>query len=262
MLEPTPRRASAARSPGITCGSAKYPARSAVHRIDEADTEASDRSPPQPRSLSHGEQRVDLWVNGLAIAAGLAGVVALMAVAIPRENPSVIVSLFVYSFGLMAMLLCSALYNACGRSPRRNLLRRLDHAAIFVMIAGSYTPFLVVKLGGAWSLWLLIYVWAVSSLGVALKLIWPGRFERLSVVLYLFLGWTIVVVIEPLLSAVSPAAIALLAAGGCLYTVGVLFHLWERLPYQQAIWHGFVLAGATCHYTAIFGEIALPGTFS
>lgn len=217
------------------------------------------RSPLQPRPLSAAKQRVDLWVNGLAIIVGLVGIVVLMAMAIPHQSLPLTFSLLVYSFGLMAMLLCSALYNGVNHSPYRDVLRRADHAAIFVMIAGSYTPFLLVKLKGAWSHWLLIYVWAVAGLGVALKLIWPYRFERLSVVVYLFLGWTVLVVIKPLFSAVSIAAIVLLATGGILYSVGVTFHLWERLPYQQPIWHAFVVAGAACHYAAILCEFVLPG---
>lgn len=214
-----------------------------------------------PRPLSPGERRVDLWVNGLAIAAGVLGVIVLMA-AMSLQGPlSVALSLGVYSFGLLTMLICSALYN--GRpSPQESLLRRIDHAAIFVMIAGTYTPFLAGRLDGGWSRWLLIYVWSVAGLGVAIKLLWPVRFERLSVVLYLFLGWTMLVAIRPLVASVSSPAVVLLAAGGVSYSVGVLFHLWERLPYQQPIWHGFVVIGAACHYAAILGEIALPGTFA
>ncbi|SUS08198.1 DNA-binding protein [uncultured Defluviicoccus sp.] len=221
-----------------------------------------NRSSIAPRPLSRSEQRADLWVNWLAIVVGVVGIVFLIAVASPRQSLRLTLSLLVYSFGLMLMLICSALYNGGNHSPWRDLLRRLDHAAIFVMIAGSYTPFLLVKLKGAWSHWLLIYVWAVAGLGVAFKLIWPYRFERLSVVLYLFLGWTALVVIKPLFAAVSVTTIALLAAGGVLYSIGVMFHLWERLPYQQPIWHCFVVAGAACHYVAIFSEIALPGTFT
>ena len=215
-----------------------------------------------PRPLSRSERRADLWVNGLAIIAGLIGVAVLMAAVIPRGRPDLTLSLLVYSCGLLAMLICSALYHGgdvrpTKDAPGKGLLRRLDHAAIFVMNAGTYTPFLVAKLDGAWSRWLLAYVWAVASLGVAMKLIWPYRFERLSVVLYLFLGWTILVAIKPLVASVSPAAIVLLAAGGVLYSVGVVFYLWERLPYQKPIWHGFVVAAAACHYVAIFEEIAL-----
>jgi hemolysin III len=157
------------------------------------------------------------------------------------------------------MLGCSALYNARCESPRGDLLRRLDHAAIFVMIAATYTPFLTIKIGGLWGMGLLVYMWVVAGAGVAMKLLWLQRFERFSVVLYLFLGWTIVVAIEPLFSSVSQPAIMLLVIGGVFYSVGVVFYLWERLAYQQAIWHGFVIAAAGCHYAAVFGEIALAG---
>lgn len=217
-------------------------------------------SPKPPRPLNRGERRVDLWVHEFAIVAGLVGVATLMGTVIPQGRPGLTLSLLVYSCGLLAMLICSALYN--GGEQGRGLLRQLDHVAIFAMIAGTYTPFLVVKLDGAWNRWLLVYVWSVAGLGGAMKLIWPYRFERLSVVLYLFLGWTVVVIIKPLFLAVSVTTIALLAAGGVLYSIGVMFHLWERLPYQQPIWHCFVVAGAACHYVAIFSEIALPGTFT
>lgn len=215
-----------------------------------------------PRPLTARERRVDLWVNGLSIAGGLVGVAALLAVAVPQGSARLTASLAVYSFGLLAMLICSALYNANHAPERRDWLRRFDHAAIFVMIAGSYTPFLTMKIGGATGIGLLIYVWLVAGLGVALKLLWVNRFERLSVLLYLFLGWTIIAALESLTAAVSAATVALLAAGGVLYSLGVVFHLWERLPYQQPVWHGFVAAAAACHYAAIFTEIALPGTFA
>jgi hemolysin III len=226
-----------------------------------ADTKARARR-HLPRPLSRSERIADAWVHGLAIAAGLIGVVVLMATAVPQDSLTLTVSLLIYGCGLLAMLICSALYNA-SRSPKhRDLLRRFDHAAIFVMIAGTYTPFLAMKIDGIWGQWLLVYVWVVAGVGVVLKLIWVNRFARLSVALYLFLGWTIVVAIEPLLASVSPPAIMLLVIGGVLYTIGMLFHLWERLPYQQAIWHGFVAAAAVCHYTAIMGEVALPGSFT
>jgi hemolysin III len=215
-----------------------------------------------PRPLNRSERIADAWVHRLAIAAGLVGVVVLMAAAVPQQSRTLTVSVLIYGCGLLAMLICSALYNASYAPRRKDLLRRLDHAAIFVMIAGTYTPFLAMKIDGLWGQGLLVYVWAVAGVGVVLKLIWVNRFARLSVALYLFLGWTIVVAIEPLLASVSPPAIMLLVIGGVLYTIGMLFHLWERLPYQQAIWHGFVAAAAVCHYAAVMGEVALPGSFT
>ena len=172
-------------------------------------------------------------MHGIAIIAAAVGVAALIAVALPRGNLPLILSLLVYGCGLLIMWSCSALYNTSRAPERRNRLRRFDHAAIFVMIAGTYTPFLAARLAGPWSCWLLVYVWAIAAGGVILKLIWVDRFPRLSVGLYLFLGWTIVVAIEPLLASMSRPAILLLVIGGILYSVGVLFHLWERLPYNR-----------------------------
>jgi hemolysin III len=211
-----------------------------------------------PRPLDASEQRADLWVNAVALAAGLVGVIVLTLLAAAQANLALTLSLAAYGAGLLAMLLCSVLYNAATTSRHRTLLRRFDHAAIFVMIAGTYTPFLAMKMAGALAGWLLVYVWVVAGLGVALKLIWIHRFERLSVLLYLFLGWTIVAVTHSVAAAVSPLAVRLLIAGGVLYSVGVLFHLWERLRYQQPIWHGCVFAAATCHYAAVLIDVALP----
>ncbi|MBK8175070.1 MAG: hemolysin III family protein [Rhodospirillales bacterium] len=215
-----------------------------------------------PRPLSRNERIADCCVNGVAISAGLVGVVVLMVVAIPQANDRLTMSLLVYAAGLLAMLTTSALYNALPSSRHKDLLRRLDHAAIFLMIAGTYTPFLQMKLDAGWARWLLVYVWAVAGVGVTLKLIWINRFERLSVLLYLFLGWTILVVIGPLSTAMATPAVVLLAIGGVLYSAGVLFHLWEQLAYQQAIWHGFVAAAAACHYAAVLGGVVLSGGFS
>lgn len=211
------------------------------------------------RPLSRGERVVDGWVNSIGLAAGVVGFAILIGAAAPRSGFALKASLVVYGGALVAMLGCSALYNAKCESRRRDLFRRLDHAAIFVMIAATYTPFLTMKIGGLWGMGLLVYMWAVAGAGVAMKLLWLQRFERLSVVLYLFLGWTIVVAIDPLFSSVSLPAIMLLVIGGVLYSVGVVFYLWERLAYQQAIWHGFVIAAAGCHYAAVVGEVALAG---
>jgi hemolysin III len=157
----------------------------------------------------------------------------------------------------MAMLLCSAVYNMARDGMFKRLLRRCDHAAIFVMIAGTYTPFSLEVIGGAWGRGLLIFVWTVAAAGVALKLLRPHRFERLSVVVYLMLGWCVLAALDPLLARISLWGLVLLFAGGVLYSLGVVFHLWTRLPFHNAIWHGFVLAAAGCHYAAIMLEVVL-----
>jgi hemolysin III len=168
-------------------------------------------------------------------------------------------SLALYGLGLLTMLISSTAYNLYVDHPERHILRQIDHAAIFVMIAGTYTPFLLVAVGGAWGHGLLAFVWAVALAGVVMKLTWPHRFDRLSIAAYLLLGWSIVVALDPLAAGVSAAGLALLAVGGLLYSFGVIFHVWTRLPYQNAIWHAFVLAAAACHFSAVMAEVAVAG---
>ena len=211
-------------------------------------------------SYTPAERRADAVVHAVGLALGLAACVALAAAALPRPDagPRLLVGLGLYAAGLLAMLACSALYNLAGTAApaRKRLLRRLDHAAIFLMIAGTYTPFALVAIGGAWGAGLLAFVWAVAAGGVAAELLGLRRGERLAVAAYLLLGWSILPALGPLAAAVSPVGVALLAAGGVLYSVGTVFHLWRGLPFQNAVWHGFVLAAAACHYAAVLREVA------
>lgn len=195
-----------------------------------------------------------IHVAGVIFALAACGVLAIAL--LPSRDALLWLALGLYGIGLLAMLGCSALYNLLSPGPWKSLFRRFDHAAIFVMIAGTYTPFTLVAIGGAWGYGLLAFVWAVALCGVSMKLLWPRRFDRLSLAAYLLLGWSIVVAIDPLFAAVSTAGLVLLGAGGLLYSLGVVFHLWQRLPYQNAIWHAFVLAAAACHFTAVLGEVA------
>ncbi len=208
---------------------------------------------------SRAERIADAVVHSLGLVFGLAGCISLAIAAWPRNDVLLHLALALYGLGLLAMLGCSALYNLSNHGRWKVIFRRLDHAAIFVMIAGTYTPFTIVVLGDAVGLGLLAFVWTVALAGVVLKLFWPHRLDRLSVAAYLLLGWSIVVAAGPLWGAVSAAGLGLLLAGGLLYSLGVVFHLWNRLPYQNAIWHAFVLAAAACHFTAVFSEVALAG---
>ena len=213
-----------------------------------------------PRSTKRSELIADGVIHAVGTTVAVAGVAILIVLALVRGgSPLTIASLAIYGCGLLAMLSASALYNLT-RTPRRKaVLRRLDHAAIFVMIAASYTPFVLVKMDGPWGIGLFAFVWVVAATGVIGKLAAPSLWERLSVPAYLLLGWTVLVALEPLSGALPRAAITLLLAGGVLYSIGVVFHLWRRLPYQNAIWHALVLAGAACHYSAILAFVALPG---
>ncbi len=201
----------------------------------------------------------DWWVHVVGFTGGLVAVAVLLATAAERQDLKLVFGVGLYGAGLLAMLLCSALYNMTGPSLRKENLRRLDRAAIFVMIAGSYTPFLLSRIGGGWGWGMLGFVWSVAILGAGMAVAAPRRFERAQLAAYLLLGWSIVVASGPLVDRVPPAAILLLIAGGLFYSLGVPVHLSRRLAYHNAIWHGLVLIAAGCHYAAVLVGVVFAG---
>jgi hemolysin III len=205
-------------------------------------------------SYTRAEVIADAIVHALGIGLGLAGVAALVALAVTQLDPAAAAAVLVYGGGMLAVFCFSAAYNL-SRGPRRWLLRRLDHAAIYVKIAATYTPFAAIKMGGGAGMALLIAVWAIAVLGASAKLIAPAQFVRTAYVLYLAQGWAGVVAFGPMLDALPGTALTLLLVGGVLYTVGVVFHLWEKLPYNNAIWHSFVLTASTCHFAAVLTAV-------
>lgn len=199
----------------------------------------------------------DAIVHGIGVTLGLAGAAVLLAIACHALRGAEIGSVIVYVVGLLSMLGLSAAYNLWPVSPRKWLLRRFDHSAIYLLIAATYTPFVFQLddrlVAGA----LLAVVWLTAAVGIVLKLRWPGRFDRLSVALYLMLGWSGLVAYGPVAAALRPLTLWLIAAGGALYSIGVVFHAWKGLRFQNAIWHGFVLTGAGAHYAAVLTAVAL-----
>jgi hemolysin III len=202
------------------------------------------------------EIEADFVVHLLGTVAGAIGATVLLALAVPT-NPATLWSTLAYSVGLMAMLGFSAAYHTQRSSERRELLRRLDHAAIFVMIAGTYTPFTACVLDGAYATWLTGSMWLAALAGLALKLLYPRRFEWASTVVYLALGWAVVIFMQPLLAALDRPTLILLVSGGILYSIGAGIHRWRRLPFHDAIWHALVVLAASCHYAAILHGVVL-----
>lgn len=200
------------------------------------------------------DQMADRVVHVVGIGLGTAAAIALVVVTAIAGEAGDLVPILIYAIGLVAMLGCSAAYNVFNASVRREWLRRFDHAAIFAMIAGTYTPF-TTRLAGDWASGLTVAIWAVAATGIVLKLLRPRHIEAISIVLYLALGWIGLVAVGPFRSALDARTLALLTLGGVIYTAGVVFHLWRRLPYQNAIWHGFVLVAASVHYVAVIGLI-------
>lgn len=216
---------------------------------------------PQRRIYSRAEQLADETVHFIGVLAALLAVPVLITLAVLwRDEGAVIASVVVYGTTLLAMLILSASYNIASlRASSERLievLRRLDHAAIYVKIAGTYTPYAVIT-GGPAGRWLLIGVWAGALVGSVAKLVAPHRLERVSLALYLLLGWAMVFAAGPVSEALTRATLILIVIGGCLYTVGVVFHVWTRLPFQNAIWHLFVLTATGVFYSAMTVELAI-----
>ena len=205
---------------------------------------------------SHPERLTDAAVHGLGVVAALAGTVALLAAVIPSGGARAVVGAAVYAAGLLATFGASAAYNLTAAPGPKEIVRRCDHAAVFLMIAGTYTPFALAAVGDAAGAVPLAVMWALALAGAAGKLLLPRRFERASLLLYLGMGWIGLAALGWLVAAVSGAVVALLLAGGVLYTAGVVFHLWRSLPHHNALWHAFVLAGAGCHYAAVYAVLA------
>jgi hemolysin III len=198
----------------------------------------------------------DGCIHAVGVVASIAAASVLVAVALTHLSAGAALSVIVYCAGMLAVFCLSAAYNLTS-GPRRWLLRRLDHAAIYVKIAATYTPFAAVNLGGMAGYTLLGAVWGIAVLGALAKLLVPAHFVRTSYVLYLAQGWAGVFALQPLLTALSGTALVLLFLGGVLYTAGVIFHLASRLPYNNAIWHGFVLTASACHFGAVVNAVLL-----
>jgi hemolysin III len=197
------------------------------------------------------ERAADLCVHAIGVTASLVALAVLLIVGVESQATLWTVSLAIYGLALVATFSFSAGYNLAVRPKLKSILRRLDHAAIFLMIAATYTPFILIKMNNGWGLGLLAVVWVMAAIGIATKLFAPRHLEGVSTALYLVQGWAIIAAWQPLLSAVSGQVLTLLMIGGALYTIGVVFHLWQKLPFQNAIWHGFVLAAASVHYAAV-----------
>lgn len=206
---------------------------------------------PRP-GYSRAEKRLDAIIHVVGVGAALLAVPLLIGAALMRSietgSGSFIVAVSIYGACLMAMLSASALFNL-GIKPGLNwLFQRLDHAAIYLKIAGTYTPFTLITGQG---LGLLAGLWGAAALGVALKLFSPVRFRFAALALYLGMGWAGVLILPALAQALPLATLVLMVLGGLVYTTGVLFYLWTRLPYHFAIWHIFVLVGSFLFYAAV-----------
>ncbi len=194
------------------------------------------------------EEIANAVTHGLGVGLGIAGLIVLVVQATRLEDPWRVAAFSVYGATLIALYLASTLYHSIPLPAAKRVLQRLDHAAIYLFIAGSYTPILLVTLRGATGWTFFGIVWGVALAGCALEFLGGRGWRRLSLGVYLALGWTSVLIFGKIWESFSAGGIALLVSGGATYTAGVVFYVWKQLPYSHAIWHLFVLGGSICHF--------------
>ncbi len=201
---------------------------------------------------SVGEEIANSVTHGIGVLLAILGLVMLVVFASLHGNAWHIVSCSIFGWTLLLLYLSSTLYHSIPSPKIKRLLRVFDHSAIYLLIAGTYTPFTLVNLRGPWGWSLFGIVWGIALLGIILKLTPYAQLRGVSTTLYLIMGWTVIIAIKPMLAVLAPTGFTLLLLGGLAYTFGVIFYAWKRLPYGHAIWHLFVLAGSCCHFFAVF----------
>jgi hemolysin III len=198
------------------------------------------------------EEIANAVTHGIGAAVAVAVTAALVVLASLQDGAWSIVGVSAFGTTLIALYASSTLYHAARRPAVKARLKVLDHASIYLLIAGTYTPFTLVTLRGGWGWSLFGTIWGLAATGVVFKLLWTGRFPRLSTAVYVAMGWLVIIAIVPLVRALSAPTLALLFAGGIAYTAGTLFYHNHRIPYSHAVWHLFVLAGSLLHVAAVW----------
>lgn len=203
------------------------------------------------------EELANALTHGLAALAALVGGSALITLAALHGDRWQLAGAIVFGFCLLLLYLASTLYHAATRPAAKARMKVLDHCAIYLLIAGTYTPFTLISLRGPWGWGLFAAVWTLAIAGVVFKLFYAGRFRLLSTALYVAMGWIVLVALRPLLAAVDDWTFGWLLAGGVLYTLGTVFYHRPSLPYSHAVWHLFVVAGSVCHYIAVAAQVLM-----
>jgi len=222
---------------------------------------SSAREPSHPDELhSIREEFVNALTHGLGATAALAGGAVLITLAALFGDGWQLGSAIVFGICLLALYLASTLYHAIQHPVAKARLKVVDHCAIYLLIAGTYTPFTLIGLRGPWGWGLFAAIWTLAFAGVVFKLFFTGRFKLLSTGIYIAMGWLVLVAIKPLIGALDGWTIGWLFAGGLFYTLGTVFYHRPSLPYSHAIWHLFVVGGSVCHYVAVMAQVVTPGT--
>ncbi|HIF9267074.1 TPA: PAQR family membrane homeostasis protein TrhA [Photobacterium damselae] len=212
-----------------------------------------DKKPQLAAGYSVKEEIANSVSHGLGMIFGIVGLVLLLVQAVNAKADALsIVSLSIYGGSMILLYLASTLYHAIPFERAKRALKTFDHCAIFLLIAGTYTPFLLISLRTPLAITLMVIIWLLALMGIAAKIVFVYRFKKLSLITYLTMGWLSLIAIYQLAMALSTGGLVLLALGGLIYSIGVAFYVNKRIPYNHAIWHLFVLGGSICHFCAIY----------
>jgi len=215
------------------------------------------QKPITPQGYTLAEEIANSISHGIGLVFGIVGLVLLLVQAVDSHAGTMaITSYSLYGGSMILLFLASTLYHAIPHPRAKTWLKKFDHCAIYLLIAGTYTPFLLVGLNSPLAHGLMVVIWSLALLGIVFKLTIAHRFEMLSVITYLTMGWLSLVVIYEMAVKLAAGSVVLLAIGGLVYSLGVIFYVCERIPWNHAIWHGFVLGGSICHFLAIYLYIA------
>lgn len=210
------------------------------------------------KTLSTVELRKEIAnsiTHGIGLLFGIVAIPILIAIAASSGNVKGMVGTGIYGFSFLMVFGFSTLYHSINHPTVKKVLQTIDHISIYFLIAGSYTPFILAYMYNGMGFTLLSILWGLTFIGIFYKIFFLGRFKIVSTVIYLIMGWMLLVVLKPFIADMDTSTIVLLTTGGGLYTLGVVFFLWKKLTYHHAIWHVFVLAAAVCHFVAVLTSL-------
>ncbi len=211
------------------------------------------------RLYTLGEEIAHSITHGVGVGLSIAGLVILVVLAARYGDTYQVVSFSIYGSTLIILYLASTLYHGFQQPRLKKIFKIVDHASIFLLIAGTYTPFLLVGIRGKLGWTLMIVIWGLAILGVSFKALFIHRFEKLSVLAYILMGWLCVVALKEMMSNIPMGGLIWLGAGGVAYTIGVIFYALRKIPYMHAVWHLFVLGGSICHFFSVLLYLAPAG---
>lgn len=207
------------------------------------------------RQYTTGEEIANSITHGIGTLLSIAGLILLIIIAARYGDAWHIVSFSIFGSTLIFLYLASTLYHSLPNPSAKMILKRIDHSAIFLLIAGTYTPFTLIHLRGAWGWSIFGIIWGLAIAGIALKIFFVSRFKKLSLILYLAMGWLCIIALKEMIHNIPSLSLTLLIIGGLLYTAGVAFYAWKKLPYGHAVWHLFVLGGSASHFFAVLCSV-------